>query len=257
MRTAALLLAALLPAAARAERSYAGEARDPERGTLLYEEHHLVRPGTGGPRERLVLYRCPGGAAFARKQVSYGEDGAAPGFALEDARFGYREGVEPRNGALAVYAQEAAGAPLRRATLQPGPDLVIDAGFDEFVRRHWERLRRGESVALRFLVPSRLAPLGFRLRRTGAAMLEGAPASLFRLRLDGLLGWFAPDITLGYRDADRRLMSFEGLTNIRADRDGNLVARITFPAARESAADPSAWARALAEPLQPCAPGGA
>lgn len=250
------LLAALLPGAACADRQYTGEARDPERGTLLYEEHHLVRQSEGRPRERIVLYRCPGGAAFARKQVRYDARVAAPEFELEDARFGYREGVRRVGKALAVFVRRDGSEAERQATLEAGDGLVVDAGFDEFVRRHWETLRRGETVALDFLVPSRLETFSFRLRRIGSARIDGAAVSLFRLGLGGMLGWFAPDITVGYRDSDRRLMQFEGLTNIRADRDDNLTARITFPPAREQpGVAPEAWAAAQAEPLRACEPG--
>jgi hypothetical protein len=252
-----LLGLALASCAVQAERGYTGEARDPDDDALLYEEQHLLRQDGDRPRERLVLYRCPDGAAFARKQVSYDVAGTAPAFALEDARFGYREGLRRDAAGLTVYVQAAAAAPERRAALVPQAGLVVDAGFDEFVRRHWARLAAGEAVALQFLVPSRLAPLAFKLRRIGSERIDGAPASRFRLAVGGLLGWFAPDITLAYRDADRRLMRFEGLTNIRADRDDNLVARISFPPGREVAAlAPGAWAAALAEPLRACTPGG-
>lgn len=251
---AALALALLLAApAARADRSYAGEARDPDSGALLYEEHHLLRQQDGQPRERLVLYRCPDGAAFARKRVEYGPDPAAPAFVLEDERFGYREGARREGAALVAFVRSAADALTREATLPAARALVVDAGFDEFVRRHWPALLRGESVALDFLVPSRLETLGFKLRRIGSERIDGAPATVFRLSLGGLLGLFAPDIEVGYRDADRRLMRFEGLTNIRADRDDNLVARIAFPPARERpGVDAAAWAAALAEPLGAC-----
>jgi hypothetical protein len=38
-------------------------------GALLYREQHLLRSAGGRPRERLVMYRCPDGRAFARKRV--------------------------------------------------------------------------------------------------------------------------------------------------------------------------------------------
>jgi len=250
------LVLCCLAAAACADSGYVGEAREPASGTLLYEEHHLLRPDADAPRERLVLYRCATGAAFARKHVTYGAARAAPAFALEDARFGYREGVRRHAGGGQVYVRSDATRPERRANLPATPHLVIDAGFDEYVRRHWDRLARGEVLALDFLVPSRLEALRFTLRRIGATTIDAAPATRFRLSLGGLLGWFADDIVVSYRDADRRLRRFEGLTNIRADREDNFVARIDFPPARERAEVAAAeWSAALAEPLQPCRPG--
>jgi hypothetical protein len=249
-------LLCLAGGAVRADAAYVGEAREPAHGTLIYEEHHLLRPDAAAPRERLVLYRCGGGAVFARKHVEYGAVRAAPSFALEDVRFGYREGVQHGAGSARVYTRPAAAQPERSAALPASPRLVIDAGFDEFVRQHWQALQRGDTLALDFLVPSRLEALGFKLRRSGATLIEAAPATRFRLSLGGLLGFFAGDIEVSYRDADRRLMQFEGVTNIRAGRDDNIVARITFPPARERSGIPSSeWQAALAEPLESCRPG--
>ena len=53
------------------------------------------------------------------------------------------------------------------APVAGGEALVADAGFDEFVRQHWDALMAGEAVPLHFAVPSRLESLGFRIRRVG------------------------------------------------------------------------------------------
>ena len=253
-----VLLGALwLAASAHADVGYEGEARDVRSGALLYREQHLLRADGVAPRERLVLYRCADGAAFARKRVDYAAGAAVPTFALEDARFGYREGVRQAQSAREAYVRRDAAGDEQRATLAPTPNLVIDAGFDEFVRAHWEALQRGDTVSLDFLVPSRLTSYGFKLRLIDRETVDGEAASVFRLSLSGLLGWFADDIEVSYRDADRRLLRFEGLTNIRADREDNLVARIDFPPQRHrSDVEPAEWQRVLDEPLTNCTPGG-
>jgi hypothetical protein len=254
---AAFLLGALAAMApAHADRQYVGVALDRDDGRVLYEEHHYLRGPEDAPRQRLVLYRCAGGAPFARKQVEYGAARAAPAFILEDARFGYREGATREGATLVAFHRADAEQRERRAAVAAGEALVVDAGFDEFVRAQWPRLRRGETVALDFLLPSRLQTLRFKLRRVGTDTIAGAPASVYRLALGGLLGWFAPDIEVTYRDADRRLLRFEGPTNIRADRDDNLVARIEFdPAADRLPPAAASWDAALAEPLRACKPG--
>lgn len=268
VRRAGALVAVLLAGSVQAEpatalRLYEGEARDPDSGRLLYTEQHLVRlpsPSTvpaASPQERLVLYRCPDGELFARKQVDYREGWpAAPTFRLEDGRFGYREGVRAEQDTLLAFLRRDSRSPERRGSVAPSARLVVDAGFDEFVRAGWTALQSGKTLALDFLVPSRLGTYGFTLRRIGVIDVEGQPASQFRLSLGGVLGWFAPDITVTYRDSDQRLLRFEGLTNIRADREENLVARIDFPDARgPRPAGPGDWAAALAEPLTACEPG--
>lgn len=231
-----------------------GLAHDPGDNRLLYREQHLVRRQDGQPLERLVLYRCADGTAFARKRVDYRGSTQAPEFSLEDARLGYGEGLR-RDGdsdAETVWVRAGVGAEERSAVLDDPARLVADAGFDEFIRGHWQPLLAGESVELRFAVPSRLESLGFKVVRVGATRFAGEPAELFRLRLGGWLGWIAPHIDVAYGRDSRRLLRFEGLSNLRAD-DGasQLLARIDFPAAARRAGEPQ-WRDFASTPLSAC-----
>jgi hypothetical protein len=69
----------------------------------------------------------------------------------------------------------------------------------------------------------------FRLRKLRATSIDGAAATVIRLSLAGPLGWLLPDIDVTYRDSDRRLMRYLGLTNIRDENGELLSARIDFP----------------------------
>lgn len=254
--SAPLLLALLALAALPAQAALTfeeGLARDPESRTLLYREHHLVRRAQGRPTERLVIYRCADGTPFARKRVDYRRSVLAPEFSFEDARLGYGEGLRRTGGAGTVWVRDAHGQSERTAPLDdPAAGLVADAGFDEFIRRNWSPLVAGQSVPLRFAVPSRLQSLGFRVGRQGSLTLGQEPVETFRLKLGGLLGWLAPHIDVAYGRDSRRLLLFEGLSNLRTD-DGRaqLVARIEFPASAVAAAEDQ-WRTAERQPLSAC-----
>ncbi|MBD8525833.1 hypothetical protein [Pseudomarimonas arenosa] len=248
-----LALLCICSTAAASGIEYRGEARATDSGNLLYAEHHYLRTEGGRPRERLVMYRCPSGEAFARKTVSYGEPPYAPSFRMDDARLGYAEGFSRGKAAGEALVQRASNQPAETDAISLGESLVVDAGFDEFVRSHWEELQAGKKVSLRFLVPSRLAAYGFKLQKTGEENLYGESASTFRLALSGLFGWFADAIDVSYRNSDRRLMRFVGLSNIRASADENLVADIQFPPAEQrDALDDGRWQQAEQEPLVAC-----
>lgn len=248
MKGAAVLLLVAVQASAQAGRAYVGLATDPASGAPLYEEHHYVREDG----ERLVLYRCSDGTAFARKHVQAGDDALAPAFWLEDARFGYREGVQREGAKVFAYVQRSAAHALQRSEVGVTAALVIDAGFDEFVRRHWEELQRGRTVPLDFLVPSRRRTYAFGVKRLAAQSVDGEAASVLRLAPSGVLGWFAPAIEVIYRDADRRLLRFTGITNVRANPDDSISARIGFAPSREVALTPADWGSARHAKLAAC-----
>jgi hypothetical protein len=213
-----------------ADYTFTGFARDLDNGELLYvETHEIHAPGTLDER-RIVTYRGNETAEpFARKTLTYGADRAQPSFQFSDSRSGFAESVIRRRGGFEVQFRGGPAAPARTAIIPPDEIAVIDAGFDEFVRAHWDALGRGEPVLAPFLVPSRLEAVRFRLHKLRATSIDGAAATVIRLSLAGPLGWLLPDIDVTYRDADRRLMRYLGLTNIR-DQHGELIsARIDFP----------------------------
>ena len=226
-------------------------ARDPDSGELLYTEDHLLRHQDQQLHQRLVVYRCADGTAFARKRVDYAASALAPAFQFEDVRLGYREGLRRIDGDAQLWVRTPDSDKERSATLEAAAGLVADAGFDEFIRRQWQPLLAGETVPLEFAVPSRLESLGFQVRRLGPQALDGEPAEVFRLRLGGWLGWLAPHIDVAYGRESRRLLRFEGLSNLRSD-DGRsqLVARIEFAA--PAVAAEGQWRAAENQALSAC-----
>lgn len=244
----ALALTAGAPVQAAVYSAQEGLARAPGAEALAFREQHFLRTQAGRPLERLVVYRCPAGPAFARKRLDYLASTQAPEFQLEDRRSGYREGMRRRDGRVELFFRAARSGAERRALLRAAPG-VADAGFDEFVRANWQSLLEGRTLPLRFAVPSRLRTMDFAVSKRGLARVGGEEAVLFRLRLDGLLGLVAPHIDVAYGLRNRRLLRFEGLSNMRDARgDRQLSLHIDFPAPPRPVAA-AQWQAALAEPL--------
>ena len=92
-------------------------------------------------------------------------------------------------------------------------------------------------------------PHGLRTIRAGELQVAGVPALQFRLRLDGLLGFIAPQIDVAYDARSRRLLRFEGLSNLRDARgDKQMQVRIDFPEGPRPVPG-NRWASALSEAL--------
>lgn len=219
---------------------YVGIASALDDGRELYREKHLVDRDASGRGTRVVLYVCPDGRPYARKRVTYTDWAGAPEFELYDARDGWLERVARSGSTLGVTVRERAGGSQRSAEINPPGGLVVDAGFDDFVRLNWDRLAAGERVDFAFLVPSRLAVMRFKVKRHKATELDGEAATVIRLSLGAWYGFLLPHIDVTYRDASRRLGRFEGLTNQRRPGGEHLMARIDFPADARRPLDASA-----------------
>lgn len=236
----ALALLAMAPAGA-AVVHYVGEARAADGGALLYRESHWIEPLGGGGQRRLVVYRCPDGRAFARKQVTVGGPARAPDFALLDGRTGYTEGVRGQGPERTVYYRTQRGGREHSAPLKVGKDTVIDAGFDAFVRSHWTALLARHELHIEMLVPSRLKTMRFRVVDRGREQVSGRDLQRFRVRLDAWYGFALPHIDVSYDAHSRRLVDYRGISNIRNAQGNNLQVHIHFPASQhQDPADPAA-----------------
>ncbi len=247
----ALAAIVALPAAA-VDQQFTGYARSRDDGRILYVESHYVRRSGEVGETRLVMYRCSAdGPAFARKELTYGASRETPEFTFTDARTGYTEGLRRTAQGPRVFQQENPKAPRREAKVSTDVALVSDAGFDEFVRKHWVELEAGKTVRFPFLIPSRLDYLTFKVKKNRETQIEGATASVIRLNLSGVFGWFLPYIEVSYRKSDRSLKRYEGLTNIRGSDGQNLVAIIEFPSRERRSGVEGDFVKLRAEPLVP------
>lgn len=188
-----LLVTAMLGVNANAM-NVVGEAYDVDNGELRYREIHQC--SAGGDR-CVVEYEDPAGELIARKIVDYQSSLHSPSLQVQDLRQGTTVSIEGDS-------REA---------------VVIDAGFDHYVRLRWDDLVSGTTVRFPFLVVGREKPL----KMTASKMEpEACPEErmCFKVALDNwLLGNLLTPIRLEYDADSRRLLQFKGVSNIR-DVDG-------------------------------------
>jgi hypothetical protein len=263
MAIRALVLCSLLTASVGAAEprdgyvSYSGVADVRHAATFLYGEQHVLQYAQGRVAERVVLYTCRDGSAFARKIVT-SVDGAptAPDFIFEDTSDGMAEGIRPAHPPSqvqrTVFFRANAHASEKSGPVPDVPGLVADAGFDEFVRAHWDSLMDGAVSQMHFLLPSRLDDYSFQVERLRHELVGGTPTEVFRLRLSGIWGWFLPGIDVYYSDADHVLVRYDGLSDLRDASGDNFKAVIDFPPQQRKAADAAIMQQALQAPLAPC-----
>lgn len=229
MGLAILSAFASVPASAAAQLS-SGDAYDLKSGVLLFREEHY-RYSAGDMAQQLVLYRCPDGRPFARKLSRDDGDAQAPDFDMIDARLNYHEGVRRLADRREVYVKRNADLPEQAESLVVPPDGVIDVGFDEFARRHWDDLAAGKTLSLPFLVPSRRVFYSFKARsdNTLADNTPSATTLTVRLSVGAWYAFLVPHIDVIYDRASRRLVRYEGLSNIRNGLGKSYNVRIEFP----------------------------
>lgn len=228
----AVLLLASPGAAAEGEKTlrYRSNAFDLQTGRLVYIESHTERWQDGRHISSQVVYLNPNGEVFARKNVRFGASATAPDFRLEDARSGLVEEVKASGGGFRTLFIAAQGETEKTAVVRASPPVVVDAGFDRFVRDNFDSLRAGQRLTGQFIVPSRGMAFVCRLQKTGETTIGGRPALKLRMEPDNVvLRQLAAPIDIAYDMATRRLLSYSGQSNLEESPGGKMFrVRIVF-----------------------------
>lgn len=205
-----------------------GQAYDLENGELLYRETHCLN-ADGSERE--VLYHDADGKLIARKLVDYSSGVTTPSFVQHNhySSQSIEVGIEQDGVRMAVFDRDS-GITTRSAVAQPQESLpvVIDAGFDGFVRQHWDTLVSGEKREFQFPFAARESLVELRIQPQ-ACSYQTESDQCFRL---DLANWFlrvlVKPIELGYDAESRQLTRFRGLSNIGDERGDGMVVDIHY-----------------------------
>ncbi|MFT6955705.1 MAG: hypothetical protein ACJAYC_000706 [Halieaceae bacterium] len=201
-----LLTLSLAPATvAETEASFdiIGDAYDRKKGNLLYTENHHCEAQS---QQCTVEYRDEQGTTFAKKEIDYSASLQAPSVVLTDYR---------NDSTVEIATGDRS-------------DLVVDAGFDNFVRSVWSQLEAGTEVKFPFLVVGFDDPIGMTALRTESDTCTDMELCL-EVNLDS---WFlrllvAP-IELSYSLQNKRLLRFSGTSNIKGDEGKSLNVDILY-----------------------------
>jgi hypothetical protein len=203
---ARLLLTTLLASAtAMAEGSAfaVGTAYDRSSGQLLYREHHYCEPSRS---QCVVRYKDTGGELIAQKDLDYRNSTVSPALVMVD----FRRDSEVR---IPFIAND---------------ELVVDAGFDNFVREQWDTLSAGQTVSFQFQGVGFDSPLDMKI---GAATDADCADSQLCLAVNidsWLLSAFVDPIQLYYSRDGRELQRYSGISNLKGDRGESMDVDIFY-----------------------------
>jgi len=225
----ALLAVLPLPAQADGERleRFTGTARGRDGAVLYREEHRVLRAG-----ERLLRavtrYTDPAGRPIATLRTEFAVDPFAPPYVFEDLRTGAVESVSREPEGLVARA----GARARTLRLGPGEDRRVAAGqgLDRLVRTRLDDLVRGEILDLAYVIPSRQDAYDLRVRAVDPGQDPG-PGGRVRVRVEfssWILRLLAPALECEYDQATRRLLRYEGPSNLADGSGANPEVEITY-----------------------------
>ncbi|WP_119395534.1 hypothetical protein [Salinibius halmophilus] len=189
-----------------------------------YQEVHQYNNCDSAQLCETVTYLDENGERFANKQVAYNAPSWQPDFTFTDSRFQLSEQVEVRGDK--IYVSRVTPDETLEFVVEQQDNIVFDAGFHPYIQHNFEQLQAGETLEFLFLATTRESPIRFQAK----AVAMTTEQMDIQVRINNpLIALFVDDIRLTYRLADKALLSFNGLTNIRrSEGKGNWNAQIIY-----------------------------
>jgi len=204
-----------------------GEAFDPNNQTLLYREQHRI-----DGKQHTVSYSDENGNIFAEKKLSYEISFLTPIYQLHDQRFSRETGSEWKDHQWFVYRHEKSGT-HSELLLNKLDNLVIDAGFNNFIRLHFGELESGKLLHFNFALTDPLTNLPMRIQSIDCRKYDPEQDAANHLCLRAITSnvlyrWFVPAIYVVYQRDTHLLMRYEGPSNLPNNNDAGQKVKINY-----------------------------
>jgi len=209
-----------------------GEAFSFQGDQLLYRETHCEKDD-GLWRE--VFYLNPQGQEIAYKSLDYRRGASTPAFSQHNYQTNEKTQVSFEANNIKMMYRDAEGTVEEKSLdmnlQQTEMPIVVDAGFDGYIRKHWDSLVTGKDQSFRFALPTRGQLVDLQVSATSCTY-QSTTDQCFLLSMDNwLFRMLVDDIELGYNLDTRQLTRYRGLSNIE-DATGNGIEvdiRYTYP----------------------------
>lgn len=202
-----------------------GEARNPDNGSLVYLEYHYEHADKVSAS---VDYIRPSKVPIAKKTLNFTRSTIAPSFQIKDLRF--EQTLEARWQGKGLMLGRSGGAKQQSRTLKTNNKelVVVDAGFDQFIREHWTQLSQDDTISFQFAVPVRLSTVKLKARQHSCSKGMTDRKCFIIKASNPLIGLVLPPIELEYSLNERKLLSFKGLSNLDSDQRGGQQVHISY-----------------------------
>lgn len=202
------------------ERVVVGEAFDIKNNVLLYREFHYY---SNSDMNHRVIYRDPLDHLMVTKDIRYHTGLVTPEYSLTVANKSEKVSVVWYQGQLKFQRNDE-----NFQLLKVSEPLVVDAGFDHYIRDNWKPLSNGETLEFYFPLVKRSTMAKLRVKSEDCTY-SSVTDICYRLEVSNwLLRLLVSPIELGYNRDSKLLSRYRGLSNIEDDNGDGMVVDIHY-----------------------------
>jgi hypothetical protein len=209
---------------------FTAEAYDLYSAKFLYTENHTQVWNQGKHISSELIYKDRDNHVFAKKFVDYSSNPIMPDFSLEDFRTGYYESLKKNDKVAILKYRPNQKSGIKESATPFNSMSVAEGGFHYYILSNFETLMQGKAHHADFIIPSTLGSFKCFVVKVKESEINSRPVVTFRMTLSN---WFyrifVDDIHVTYDIASRKLIYYEGISNIEDEtKSRNYRVRIHF-----------------------------
>ena len=206
-----------------------GKVYDSTTGQALYTEQHQIL----GDLDARVLhsqYYDNNKELIGERRVEY-QNNRVQRYTLDQEYLGISQRVERTSTGLDIEKSKNGVTQSKTIDHKNPNDVVIDAGFDDFIVREWQPLMAGKTIKFDAASVGQMDVIALQIKRVDVnnSVLKDAQKARFEMNIaNPLLRWLVTPITIEYFTDSRELASYRGISNLKGDDLKNYDAYIEF-----------------------------
>jgi hypothetical protein len=196
-----------------------------EKGEIAYKELHEEIYEAGKIKQARTFY-IRKGRNFATERT-YFENGS---MALPTVEVVYPGDTETYEGAkyekddIVIY-RKIKGEPHESALYQKSELTLVGQGIHYYLREHLDEVKSSGEISFRYLIPARLTHFTFRYK----FLKEEKGLYHIKIELNSwLVRFLAPTFTAVYDSSNKRIVSYEGVSNWKDDKGRLQTVKIKY-----------------------------
>lgn len=199
-------------------------------GKIVYIEKHRVQYAADGKLlSAETHYDSSEGKPLAFLKSDFTKSLTVPDHVVEDFRTGEVQGLRRENGKIVLFDREKDKSEKTRVIEDEDADkriLIGCQGLNYYVLGNLDSLDPAKPLPLRFLIPGRLDYYDFDMKEVKS---DDPKIATFEIHIKNwFLRMFAPRLHAKYERKTKRLVWYEGLSNIKDEHDDNQVVTIDY-----------------------------
>jgi len=199
-----------------------------QKNQLLYTEKHVTQFDKTKMIKLETTYYDLTKKQFAKLSSDFTERPYLPDYTFSDSRFGREDGVRKSlvDNKITAFARKTKNSDTKTSDFRVTPFLITGQGLHSYMNQNLDMLvKKKQSTPIEFLIPMNQKSYKFEIVKLSVNENQ----AVFKVKIKSwVLSLFAPYLQVTYELSTKRLLVFEGPSNIVSDEKKSQNVKIIY-----------------------------